>query len=111
MPKFFIDASEIRMEVQIPASFQGIRMEKFASRLPAVEAVTEIKRVARTDPVTAGDGVVSRMERIWPAFQHVDTSSGALGSAVYWAQNDWLPIANRTFWPDHRHRSELGQFS
>ena len=57
------------------------------------EAVTEIKKVARTDPVTAGDGVVSLMERIWPAFQDIDTSSGALGGAVYWAQDELLPIA------------------
>jgi hypothetical protein len=56
------------------------------------EAVTEIKKVARTDPVTAGDGVVSLMERIWPAFQDVNTSSGALGGAVYWAQDELLPI-------------------
>jgi hypothetical protein len=53
----------------------------------------EIKKVARTDPVTAGDGVVSLMERIWPAFQDIDTSSGALGGAVYWAQDELLPIA------------------
>ena len=57
------------------------------------EAVTEIKKVDRVDPVTAGDGVVTLMERIWPAFQHIDTSSGALGGAVYWAQNELLPIA------------------
>lgn len=57
------------------------------------EAVAEIKRVARTDPVTAGDGVVTLMERIWPAFQNIDTSSGALGGAVYWAQEELLPIA------------------
>jgi hypothetical protein len=57
------------------------------------EAVTEIKKVARTDPVTASEGVVSLMERIWPAFQDVDTSSGALGGAVYWAQDELLPIA------------------
>ena len=57
------------------------------------EAVTEIRNVARTDPVIAGDGVVSLMERIWPAFQAVDTSSGALGGAVYWAQEELLPIA------------------
>ena len=56
------------------------------------EAVAEIKQVARTDPLTAGDGVVSLMERIWPAFQDVDTSSGALGGAVYWAQEELLPI-------------------
>lgn len=57
------------------------------------EAVTEIKKVARVDPVTAGDGVVSLAERIWPAFQNIDTSSGALGGAVYWAQHELLPIA------------------
>lgn len=57
------------------------------------EAGAEIKKVARTDPVAAGDGVVSLMERIWPAFQGVDTSSGALGGAVYWAQAELLPIA------------------
>ena len=57
------------------------------------EAVAEIRKVARTDPLTAGDGVVSLMERIWPAFQDVDTSSGAHGGAVYWAQEELLPIA------------------
>lgn len=57
------------------------------------EAVTEIKKVARVDPVTAGDGIVSLMERIWPAFQDIDTSSGTLGGAVYWAQQELLPIA------------------
>jgi hypothetical protein len=46
------------------------------------EAVTEIKKAAKTDPVTAADGVVTLMERIWPALQSVDTSSGALGGAV-----------------------------
>ena len=56
------------------------------------DAVMEIKKVARTDPVTAGDGVVSLMERIWPAFQDIDTSSGALGGAVYWAQDELMPI-------------------
>src|ERR1035438_2046957 len=57
------------------------------------EAVTEIKKVARMNPLTAGEGVVSLMERIWPAFQDVDTSSGALGGAVCWAQHELLPIA------------------
>jgi hypothetical protein len=57
------------------------------------EAVSEIKKAAKTDSVTAGDGVVSLMERIWPAFQDIDTSSGALGGAVNWAQKELLPIA------------------
>src|ERR1035441_997040 len=57
------------------------------------EAVAEIKKVARVDPVTAADGVVCLMERIWPAFKDIDTSSGALGGAVNWAQDESLPIA------------------
>jgi len=57
------------------------------------EAVGEIRTVARTDPVAAGDGVVILMERIWPAFQNIDTSSGTLGGTVYWAQQELLPVA------------------
>ena len=33
------------------------------------EAVSKIKAAAKSDPVAAGDGAVSLMERIWPAFQ------------------------------------------
>jgi hypothetical protein len=56
------------------------------------EAVAEIKKMAKVDPIIAGDGVVSLMERIWPAFEHIDTSSGALGGAVNWTQGELLPI-------------------
>jgi hypothetical protein len=56
------------------------------------EAVTEIKRVAKTDPITAADGVVSLMERIWPALQGIDGSSGALGGAVNRTLHALLPI-------------------
>ena len=48
--------------------------------------------MARVDAVLAGDGIVSLMERIWPAFERIDTSSGALGSAVNWTQDELLPI-------------------
>jgi hypothetical protein len=48
------------------------------------EAVAEIRKAARTDPVIAGDGVVSLMERIWRHSRTlVDTSS----------QDELLPIA------------------
>lgn len=56
------------------------------------EAVAEIKKVARVDPVTAADGIVSLMERIWPSFEQIDTSSGALGGMVNWTQGELLPI-------------------
>ena len=56
------------------------------------EATAEIKSVAKSDPVAAGDGVVTLMERIWPAFQDIDTSSGALGSAVARTLDDLIPL-------------------
>ena len=46
------------------------------------EALAEIKAVHRTDPVLAAEGAILVLERIWPAFQAVDTSSGSLGNAV-----------------------------
>ena len=55
-------------------------------------ASAEIRAVRRTDPVAAADGVVALAERIWPAFEHIDTSSGALGAAVRRTQEQMLPI-------------------
>ena len=45
-------------------------------------AGSEIRAVARTEPVKAAEGVIALAQRIWPAFEHIDTSSGALGNAV-----------------------------
>ena len=47
------------------------------------EAVSEIKKVARKDPLLGAEGAIKLMEKLWPALQHVDSSSGALGTAVY----------------------------
>ena len=55
-------------------------------------AKSEIRSVARKDPVTAAEGVIALAHRIWPAFEHIDTSSGALGSAVNRTLEDLLPI-------------------
>jgi tetratricopeptide (TPR) repeat protein len=55
-------------------------------------ATSEIKVVNRSDPVTAAEGVVALAERIWPAFEHIDTSTGALGSAVYRTLTELLPV-------------------
>lgn len=46
------------------------------------EAVAEIKRVARTDPVIAADGAVLFLEKLSPAIEAVDSSSGSIGTAV-----------------------------
>ena len=55
-------------------------------------ASTEIRAVARTDPTAAAEGVIALAQRIWPAFEHIDTSSGALGNAVRRTLEDLLPI-------------------
>jgi hypothetical protein len=46
------------------------------------QAVAEIKKVARTDPVRAAEGAVILLERLSPALEQVDGSSGAIGTAV-----------------------------
>jgi hypothetical protein len=56
------------------------------------EAVSEIRKVARKEPVVAADGAVKLMERIWPALQHVDSSSGALGNAVERTLEALIPL-------------------
>ena len=56
------------------------------------QAVSEIKTVARGDPVLAADGAVTLLERLSPALEHVDSSSGAIGTAVNNAITALVPI-------------------
>ncbi len=56
------------------------------------EAVGEIRRAAKADPLRAGAGAVSLLERLWPALQDIDTSSGHLGRAVYDTIDALIPI-------------------
>jgi hypothetical protein len=46
------------------------------------EAVSEIERMARTDPALAGEGAVLLLEKLSPAVSDIDSSSGALGNAT-----------------------------
>jgi hypothetical protein len=46
------------------------------------EAVSEIKKVARKDKVLAAEGAVLFLEKVSPAIEQVDSSSGAIGTAV-----------------------------
>jgi hypothetical protein len=46
------------------------------------EAVLEINKVARRGPVLAAEGAVLFLEKVSPALEHVDSSSGAIGTAV-----------------------------
>lgn len=63
---------------------------KAIERLKSTRA--EVRAVYRTDPVTAAEGVVALAARIWPAFEHIDTSSGALGTAVRRTLDELVPI-------------------
>jgi hypothetical protein len=56
------------------------------------DAVTEITNVARKDPVIGAEGAVRLIERLSPALEHVDSSSGALGSAVNRAIEVLVPV-------------------
>ena len=46
------------------------------------EAVSEIKKVGRTNKLLAADGSVLFLEKVSPALERVDSSSGAIGTAV-----------------------------
>jgi hypothetical protein len=56
------------------------------------EAVSEIKKVARKEPVVGGEGAVLLLTKVAPAIEAVDSSSGAIGSAVNSAIQDLVPI-------------------
>ncbi len=59
------------------------------------EAVVEIKKIARKEPLLAAEGAVLFLEKVSPALQNVDSSSGAIGSAVNRAIADLVPIIAR----------------
>lgn len=56
------------------------------------EAVSEIKKAARKDTVLGGEGAVLFLEKISPAIEQVDSSSGAIGTAVNNAIEALVPI-------------------
>lgn len=56
------------------------------------EAVSEIKKVARQDPVLGAEGAVIFLERLSPAIERIDGSSGSIGTAVNRAMTDLVPI-------------------
>ena len=66
---------------------------------PAIErvrqAVSEIKTVARHDPILGAEGAVLFLERVSPALEHVDSSSGAIGTAVNHAIEELVVVIGR----------------
>jgi hypothetical protein len=56
------------------------------------EALKEIKQLARKEPVLAAEGAIILLEKLSPALEQVDSSSGALGSAVNKAIEVLVPL-------------------
>lgn len=78
-----------------PARFRTGAYSWKASKLACQrlrEAVSEIKKVAKEAPVLGAEGAVRLIEKLWPALEHVDSSSGALGAAVNKALDALIPI-------------------
>src|SRR5713101_4018295 len=59
------------------------------------QAAAEIRRVARRDPVLAAEGAARFLERVSPALEHVDSSSGAIGTAVKHAIQELVVVIAR----------------
>lgn len=71
------------------------------------EAVSEIKKVRRKDPVLAAEGAVLFLEKISPALENVDGSSGAIGTAVNRAIDQLVEIIAAAKVEDATRRSWL----
>jgi hypothetical protein len=56
------------------------------------EAVAEIKAAARKDKILGAEGAVILLEKVSGALEHVDSSSGAIGSAVNHMIETLVPI-------------------
>jgi hypothetical protein len=56
------------------------------------EALTEIKALAKKEPILAAEGAVLLLEKLAPAIAQVDSSSGGIGSAVNRAMETLVPI-------------------
>ncbi len=59
------------------------------------EAVAEIKKAARKDQVLGAEGAVIFLEKVSGALAHVDSSSGAIGTAVNRAIDTLAPIVSQ----------------
>lgn len=68
----------------------GWKSQRAIARLH--EAISEITLVARVDPILGAEGAVALLERLSPALENVDSSSGATGTAVNQAIAALVPI-------------------
>jgi hypothetical protein len=59
------------------------------------QAVAELRKASRGQPALAAEGAVTFLERLSPALEHVDSSSGAIGTAVNLAITELVEIVAR----------------
>jgi len=88
-------ANAVKHKWIFPARFRAGAYSWKSSKLACQrlrEAVSEIKKVAKKEPVLAAEGAVRLTEKLWPALEHIDSSSGALGSAVNKTLDDLIPL-------------------
>ena len=71
----------------------GWRSEPAISRIK--EAVAEICKIARKDQILGAMGAVLFLEKLPPALEHIDSSSGAIGTAVYNAIEKLTPVISK----------------
>lgn len=69
-----------RFKTRFRAGAFGWRSQPAIARI--AEAIAEIKGTTHTNRVLAADGAVAFLERLVRAIEHVDGSSGAIGTAV-----------------------------
>ena len=56
------------------------------------EALVEIRKVAKVDPALGAEGAILLLEKLSPALEQVDGSSGAMGSTVNRAIESLVPV-------------------
>lgn len=61
-------------------------------------AVSEIRKVAKTDSSLAGEGVIELFSRLYSAVEHIDSSSGALGNALNRTVEALIPVLIQADW-------------
>jgi hypothetical protein len=96
------DVNTVRKKLAKPAKIKWTFAARFRRNAfgwksqPAIarvkQAVSEIKKAARSDPILAAEGAVLFLEKVSPALMHVDSSSGAIGTAVHHAIRDLATI-------------------
>jgi len=73
------------------------------------EAVSEIKKAARKDSVLGAEGAVLFLEKVSPAIEQVDSSSGAIGTVVNNAIDVLVPIIAKAPTDDKVREKWLGR--